>query len=133
MRIGDWSSDVCSSDLFHRRGVGTKDVEARPVGDQLDLHRLALLLVILVNIGEVVQRQVHLGRIVVVDLDNQTVLRLGIAGPGPARKAEDDKDGKTEADGGRSEGRRGGTGGGETGRVRGWGILTKKTQKNTEH
>src|SRR3546814_12216559 len=119
MRIGDWSSDVCSSDLFHRRGVGTKDVEARPVGDQLDLHRLALLLVILVNIGEVVQRQVHLGRIVVVDLDNQTVLRLGIAGPGTARKAEADKDGKTEADGGTgkeakmsTEERRGGKEGG---------------------
>src|SRR3546814_8882491 len=33
MRISDWSSDVCSSDLQPRREIGPLHMETRPVGE----------------------------------------------------------------------------------------------------
>src|SRR3546814_2319690 len=49
MRISDWSSDVCSSDLFHARGriLAVDEIPDRPdlVPDRAGEHALALDLV----------------------------------------------------------------------------------------
>src|SRR3546814_1357089 len=41
MRISDWSSDVCSSDLHHP-AIGVADVDPVDVGDLVAILRLAL-------------------------------------------------------------------------------------------
>src|SRR3546814_2562436 len=78
MRISDWSSDVCSSDLQRRRGLGRVERRLAQVG-QRDRGRLA---------GAAAQGQHHCGggRRIVADLALQ--LLIGVAVPGRRRSEE---------------------------------------------
>src|SRR5262249_19320440 len=59
--------------ILHRRGIGAQHVQARTVGDDLDIHVLALATIMFDHIGGIVEHQVHHLRIVLVDLDRDAM------------------------------------------------------------
>ena len=63
--------------ILHRRGVVAQHVQAGTEGDDLDLHFLAEVLVVLLDVGGVVERQIHHRRLVGVHLQDEVMRLLG--------------------------------------------------------
>jgi len=74
-------------------------MQAGPVGDDIDVDLLALGAIIFDDIGGVVERQIHHGGIVLIDLDRKPMGRLHVAceSGGDSREKEAGREGRQTA------------------------------------
>ena len=77
---GVFSRDRLDARL-HRRGVVAQHMQAGTESDDLDLHLLAEVLVVLRDVGRVVEREVHHRRFVGVHLQDEAMRLLVSDGP----------------------------------------------------
>src|SRR3546814_5764224 len=77
MRISDWSSDVCSSDLLVDHALGAEVVEALEFQLHADLRAVVLEAVVGLHLQARLHALEHVVEVVLVDIDELAFLELG--------------------------------------------------------